>query len=65
MKRFKFFVLELELPSRKHHSLSLARVSIDDLYFAEIPPHLFDEAVEMDRSGPLALPEDDATAGVS
>ena len=45
-------------------SLSLAGVSVDDIDFAEIAPRLFDEAVEMNRSGPLELPTDDSTAGV-
>jgi len=50
MKRFKFFTLELPLPSREYHFPSPAGVSADDLEFSEVEPKIFDEAVEMDLS---------------
>jgi hypothetical protein len=59
LKRFKFFALELGLPSSEHLSPSLAGVSVEDVVFAEVDNELFDGAVEMDRGGPLELPDDD------
>ena len=59
MGRFKFFTLGLEPPDSEHLLSSLTGMSLDDLDFAAIPTKVFDEAVEMDRSGPLVLPKDE------
>jgi hypothetical protein len=58
-RRFKFYTLELELPPGGHHFPSLAGVGVVEIDFAEVKPELFDEAVDMDRGGPLELPDDD------
>lgn len=51
MRRFKFFTLELALPSREHYFSSLAGAIVDDVGFAEVHPELFNSAVEMDQGG--------------
>ena len=59
MRRFSFYTLELPIPPREHHFPSRTGLSTDDVDVAEVEPTLFDEAVEMDRGGPLELPPDD------
>lgn len=59
MKRFKFFTLELEPPNSEHLLSSPTGMSLDNLDFAAIPLEVFEEAVEMNRNGPLELPQDD------
>ena len=58
MSRFKFFILELPLPSREYHFPSLAGVNADDLEFSGVDPKIFDKAVEMDGHGPLTSDDD-------